>query len=135
MIQNEHLRFNRIFDDNYILKESIHSQNKNRISGNESITIGSSREIQRNDYQLNVIKQDRYKKFFVKLIGYAPIFFQLNDTKKKIKEVIEDYLKLINVNFQGKIKGSFFYRGKNINLDETIEDIDHLSWITSNYYV
>ena len=87
MIQNEHLRFNRIFDDNYILKESIHSQNKNRISENESITIGSSREIQRNDYQLNVIKQDRYKKFFVKLIGYAPIFFQLNDTKKKIKEV------------------------------------------------
>ena len=82
MIQNEHLRFNRIFDDNYILKESIHSQNKNRISGN-----GSSREIQGNDYQLNVIKQDRYKKFFVKLFGYAPIFFQLNDTKKKIKEV------------------------------------------------
>ena len=77
--------------------------------------------------------QETSKKFFVKLVGYEPKFYNLNDTSKKINEVIEDYLKTINVNISDKIKESFLYRGKSINLEETIENISHLSWITSNY--
>ena len=57
----------------------------------------------------------------------------LKISKKKINDVIEDYLKGINVNICDKIKRSFAYRGKNINLDETIENIEHLSWIISDY--
>ena len=93
----------------------------------------SSKEIQENAFQLNVIKQETSKKFFVKLVGYEPKFFHLNDETKKINEVIEDYLKGINFEICDKVKQSFAYRGKNINLDETIENIDHLSWITSSF--
>ena len=82
---------------------------------------------------LNVIQENSAKKFFVKLIGYNPRFFDIKNIKKKINDVIEDYLKGINVNICDKIKRSFAYRGKNINLDETIENIEHLSWIISDY--
>ena len=69
----------------------------------------------------------------MKLHGHNPRFFNITNIKKKINEIIEDYLKEKNINICDKIKGSFTYRGKRINLDETIENIDHLSWITSNY--
>ena len=79
------------------------------------------------------LKKYLQKKFFVKLHGHNPRFFNITNIKKKINEIIEDYLKEKNINICDKIKGSFTYRGKRINLDETIENIDHLSWITSNY--
>ena len=84
-------------------------------------------------FQLDVMKEIYSKKFFVKLLGYNPRFFYIKDIKKKINEVIEDYLKGINFEICDKVKQSFAYRGKNINLDETIENIDHLSWITSSF--
>ena len=79
------------------------------------------------------MQENSAKKFFVKLIGYNQRFFDIKNIKKKINDVIEDYLKRINVNICDKIKRSFAYRGKNINLDETIENIEHLSWIISDY--
>ena len=108
-------------------KESITTENESN-SENESST-----EIQENDYQLNVIMEETSKKFFVKLVGHESKFFHLNDETKKIKEVIIYYLKTINVKISDEIKESFLYQGKSINLDETIKNINHLSWITSNY--
>ena len=110
------------------------SVNESRTTESESpLESESSKEIQENAFQLNVIKQETSKKFFVKLVGYEPKFFHLNDENKKINEVIEDYLKTINININDIIKESFLYRGKKINLEETIQNIAHLSWITSNY--
>ena len=110
------------------------SVNESRTTESESpLESESSKEIQENAFQLNVIKQETSKKFFVKLVGYEPKFFHLNDENKKINEVIEDYLKTINININDIIKESFLYRGKRINLEETIQNIAHLSWITSNY--
>ena len=113
---------------------SFISVNKSRTTESESpLENESSEGIQKNAFQLNVIKQETSKKFFVKLVGYEPKLFHLNDENKKINEVIEDYLKTINVNVNDIIKESFLYRGKRTNLDETIKNIAHLSWITSNY--
>ena len=109
------------------------SANESRTTESESpLENESSQEIQENLYQLNVIMQENSKKFFLRLVGYEPKFFHMTDETKKIKEVIEDYLKTINVNVNDIIKESFLYRGKRINLDETIKNIEHLSWITSN---
>ena len=53
---------------------------------------------------LNVMQENSAKKFFVKLIGYNPRFFDIKKIKKKINDVIEDYLKGINMNICDKIK-------------------------------
>ena len=99
----------------------------------EQIKVNDLKENHANSFQLNVLEEISSKKFFVKLHGHNPRFFNITNIKKKINEIIEDYLKEKNINICDKIKGSFTYRGKRINLDETIENIDHLSWITSNY--
>ena len=113
---------------------AVNSINESKNTENESTSEKeSSTDIEENAYQLDVMMQETSKKFFVKLVGYEPKFYNLNDVTKKINEVIEDYLKTINVNISDKIKESFLYRGKSINLEETIENISHLSWITSNY--
>ena len=144
--QSKATNFKPISDDNLVEykleticiepfeQDKINSRNETRMSEKESPKeIESSNEMQVNDFQLNVMKLEKSKKFFVKLIGYDPIFFHIYDSKKKINEVIEDYLKAKNVNISSKIKETFSYRGKSINLDETIEKIEHLGWITSNY--
>ena len=144
--QKSNVKFEQIYDESLSeLKLETNSEESleqiTSISVNESRTTESesplesesSKEIQENAFQLNVIKQETSKKFFVKLVGYEPKFFHLNDETKKINEVIEDYLKTINININDIIKESFLYRGKRINLEETIQNIAHLSWITSNY--
>ena len=113
---------------------TVNCINESKNTENESTSEKeSSTDIEENAYQLDVMMQETSKKFFVKLVGYEPKFYNLNDVTKKINEVIEDYLKTINVNISDIIKESFLYRGKSINLEETIENISHLSWITSNY--
>ncbi len=144
--QKSNVKFEQIYDESLSelkletnSEESLeqitsNSVNESRTTESESpLESESSKEIQENAFQLNVIKQETSKKFFVKLVGYEPKFFHLNDETKKINEVIEDYLKTINININDIIKESFLYRGKKINLEETIQNIAHLSWITSNY--
>ena len=144
--QKANVKFEQIYDESLSelkletnSEESLeqitsNSVNESRTTESESpLENESSEEIQENAFQLNVIKQETSKKFFVKLVGYEPKFFHLNDETKKINEVIEDYLKTINININDIIKESFLYRGKRINLEETIQNIAHLSWITSNY--
>ena len=144
--QKSNVKFEQIYDESLSeLKLETNSEdsleqitsnsvNESRTTESESpLESESSKEIQENAFQLNVIKQETSKKFFVKLVGYEPKFFHLNDETKKINEVIEDYLKTINININDIIKESFLYRGKKINLEETIQNIAHLSWITSNY--
>ena len=144
--QKANVKFEQIYDESLSelkletnSEESLeqitsNSVNESRTTESESpLESESSKEIQENAFQLNVIKQETSKKFFVKLVGYEPKFFHLNDETKKINEVIEDYLKTINININDIIKESFLYRGKRINLEETIQNIAHLSWITSNY--
>ena len=144
--QKSNVKFEQIYDESLSelkletnSEESLeqitsNSVNESRTTESESpLESESSKEIQENAFQLNVIKQETSKKFFVKLVGYEPKFFHLNDETKKINEVIEDYLKTINININDIIKESFLYRGKKINLEETIQNISHLSWITSNY--
>jgi hypothetical protein len=144
--QKSNVKFEQIYDESLSelkletnSEESLeqitsNSVNESRTTESESpLESESSKEIQENAFQLNVIKQETSKKFFVKLVGYEPKFFHLNDETKKINEVIEDYLKTINININDIIKESFLYRGKRINLEETIQNIAHLSWITSNY--
>ena len=144
--QKSNVKFEQIYDESLselkletnseesLEQIAFNSVNESRTTESESpLESESSKEIQENAFQLNVIKQETSKKFFVKLVGYEPKFFHLNDETKKINEVIEDYLKTINININDIIKESFLYRGKKINLEETIQNIAHLSWITSNY--
>ena len=144
--QKSNVKFEQIYDESLselkletnseesLEQIAFNSVNESRTTESESpLESESSKEIQENAFQLNVIKQETSKKFFVKLVGYEPKFFHLNDETKKINEVIEDYLKTINININDIIKESFLYRGKRINLEETIQNIAHLSWITSNY--
>ena len=144
--QKANVKFEQIYDESLselkletnseesLEQIAFNSVNESRTTESESpLESESSKEIQENAFQLNVIKQETSKKFFVKLVGYEPKFFHLNDETKKINEVIEDYLKTINININDIIKESFLYRGKRINLEETIQNIAHLSWITSNY--
>ena len=113
-----------------ILKSKLEISPKESL---EQIKVNDLKENHANSFQLNVLEEISSKKFFVKLHGHNPRFFNITNIKKKINEIIEDYLKEKNINICDKIKGSFTYRGKRINLDDTIENIDHLSWITSNY--
>ena len=80
-----------------------------------------------------VRKQETHKKFFVKLLGYDPKFFNVVDIHKKINDILESYLKIIKVDIDDKIKKTFYYKGELINPNDTIKDIDHLSWIISEY--
>ena len=83
--------------------------------------------------QIIVRNQETSKKFFVKLLGYNPKFFKVDDIHKKFNDILEDYLKIIKVDIDDKIKKTFYYKGELINPNDTIKDIDHLSWIISNY--
>ena len=75
------------------------------------------------------------KKFFVRLLGYEPKLYNVSDTSKKIKEIIEDYLRTINVEINDRIMRTFSYNGNLINLNATINDLnlEHLSFITSDF--
>ena len=83
--------------------------------------------------QIFIRNQETSKKFFVKLFGYNPKFFNVDDIHKKFNDILEDYLKIIKVDIDDKIKKTFYYKGELINPNDTIKDIDHLSWIISNY--
>ena len=83
--------------------------------------------------QIIVRNQETSKKFFVKLLGNNPKFFNVDDIHKKFNDILEDYLKIIKVDIDDKIKKTFYYKGELISPNDTIKDIDHLSWIISNY--
>ena len=104
----------------------------NSLQSNSAEIKGSS-SIKINAVQLNTLRQETTKKFFVKMMGYDPQFFIVSDISKKFNDIIDEYLKEINVNNSEKIKKSFYCNEKVINLDETIKDIEHLSWITSDF--
>ena len=111
---------------------TIASTNKNysSISISNQILIGST-SINANINQLNTKKEENSKKFFVKLLGYETKFFSVKNFEKKLSEIIEEYLQEIKVNINDKIKKTFSYKGKIINLNDTIKNIGHLGWITS----
>ena len=109
--QKANVKFEQIYDESLselkletnseesLEQIAFNSVNESRTTESESpLESESSKEIQENAFQLNVIKQETSKKFFVKLVGYEPKFFHLNDETKKINEVTEDYLKTININ-------------------------------------
>ena len=95
--------------------------------------IKGSTSINTNVNQLDTKKEENSKKFFVKLLGYEPKFFSTNNFEKKLSEIIEEYLQEIKVVINDKVKKNFSYKGKLINLNDTIKNIEHLGWITSNY--
>ena len=108
------------------------STNENYSSISNQILIGSV-SINSNTNQLGTKKEENSKKFFVKLLGYEPKFFSIKNFEKKLSEIIEEYLQEIKVNINDKIKKTFSYKGKIINLNDTIKNIGHLDWITSKY--
>ena len=112
--------------------ETIASTNENYSSISNQILKGST-SINANINQLNTKKEENSKKFFVKLLGYEPKFFSTNNFEKKLSEIIEEYLQEIKVVINDKVKKNFSYKGKLINLNDTIKNIEHLGWITSNY--
>ena len=118
-------------NNSVIFKNKLESSNLQETL--DQIKVNNIKANNTKTFQLDVMKEIYSKKFFVKLLGFNPKFFYIKDIKKKINEVIEDYLKGINFEICDKVKQSFAYRGKNINLDETIENIDHLSWLTSSF--
>ena len=119
-------------NDPKITDQSIASTNENYSSISNQILIGST-SINANINQLNTKKEENSKKFFVKLFGYEPKFFSVKNFEKKLSEIIEEYLQEIKVNINDKIKKTFSYKGKIINLNDTIKNIGHLGWITSKY--
>ena len=108
---------------------TIASTNENYSS--QILTVSTS--INANINQLDTKKEENSKKFFVKLLGYEPKFFSIKNFEKKLSEIIEEYLQEIKVNINDKIKKTFSYKGKIINLNDTIKNIGHLGWITSKY--
>ena len=111
---------------------TIASTNENYSSiSNQILKVSTS--INANINQLNTKKEENSKKFFVKLLGYEPKFFSIKNFEKKLSEIIEEYLQEIKVNINDKIKKTFSYKGKIINLNDTIKNIGHLGWITSKY--
>ena len=111
---------------------TIASTNENNSSiSNQILKVSTS--INANINQLNTKKEENSKKFFVKLLGYEPKFFSIKNFEKKLSEIIEEYLQEIKVNINDKIKKTFSYKGKIINLNDTIKNIGHLGWITSKY--
>ena len=121
-----------IINDPKITDQSIASTNENYSSISNQILKGST-SINANINQLNTKKEENSKKFFVKLLGYEPKFFSIKNFEKKLSEIIEEYLQEIKVNINDKIKKTFSYKGKIINLNDTIKNIGHLGWITSKY--
>ena len=111
---------------------TIASTNGNYSSISNQILKGSV-SINSNTNQLDTKKEENSKKFFVKLLGYEPKFFSIKNFEKKLSEIIEEYLQEIKVNINDKIKKTFSYKGKIINLNDTIKNIGHLGWITSKY--
>ena len=92
--QKSNVKFEQIYDESLSelkletnSEESLeqitsNSVNESRTTESESpLESESSKEIQENAFQLNVIKQETSKKFFVKLVGYEPKFFHLNGKK------------------------------------------------------
>ena len=121
-------------NDSKIIDQShgtIASTNANYSSISNQI-LGSV-SINSNTNQLDTKKEENSKKFFVKLLGYEPKFFSVKNFEKKLSEIIEEYLQEIKVNINDKIKKTFSYKGKIINLNDTIKNIGHLGWITSKY--
>ena len=108
------------------------NENYSSVSISNQILKGST-SINANINQLNTKKEENSKKFFVKLLGYEPKFFSIKNFEKKLSEIIEEYLQEIKVNINDKIKKTFSYKGKIINLNDTIKNIGHLGWITSKY--
>ena len=106
------------FVDNIFNKESL-----------QSIKISTS--INTNINKLDTKKEENSKKFFVKLLGYDPKFFFIKDFEKKLGEIIEEYLEEIKLNKNDRIKKTFTYKEKLINFNDTIKNIEHLGWITS----
>ena len=95
----------------------------------QSIKISTS--INTNVNKLDAKKEENSKKFFVKLLGYDPKFFLIKDFEIKLGEIIEEYLEEIKLNKNDRIKKTFTYKEKLINLNDTIKNIEHLGWITS----
>ena len=115
---NDNSQLGSSFVDNIFNKESL-----------QSIKISTS--IYTNINKLDTKKEENSKKFFVKLLGYDPKFFFIKDFEKKLGEIIEEYLEEIKLNKNDRIKKTFTYKEKLINLNDTIKNIEHLGWITS----
>ena len=121
-----------IISDNNISNEATKSNSFFEESGT---LLDKSSNVNSGEIILNVMSDEKSRKFFVKLLGYDPRFFHVKNLSKKINEIIEEYLKAIKVEINDRLKQTFSYKGKLINLNETIKDLDHLSWITSDYSV
>ena len=121
-----------IISDNNISNEATKSNSFFEESGT---LLDKSSNVNSGEIILNVMSDEKSRKFFVKLLGYEPRFFHVKNLSKKINEIIEEYLKAIKVEINDRLKQTFSYKGKLINLNETIKDLDHLSWITSDYSV
>ena len=124
--------FESNISDNNLSEEETQSSS---FFDESSSSIDKSSEINSREKILNVMMDEKAKKFFVKLFGYEPIFFHVKNLSKKMNEIIEEYLKAIKVEINDKLKKTFSYKGKLINLNQAIKDLDHLSWITSDYIV
>ena len=121
-----------IISDNNISNEATQS---NSFFEENCSSLYKSTNVHAGEKILNVMSDEKSRKFFVKLLGYDPRFFHVKNLSKKINEIIEEYLKAIKVEINDRLKKTFSYKGKSINLNETIKDLDHLSWITSDYSV
>ena len=75
-----------------------------------SSSLDKSSEINSREKILNVMLDEKSKKFFVKLLGYEPIFFHVKNLSKKMNEIIEEYLKVIKVKINDKLKKLFLIR-------------------------
>ena len=114
-------------NDSQVIKSSI-----DNISNKESLqSIKISTSINTNVNKLDTKKEENSKKFFVKLLGYDPKFFLIKDFEIKLGEIIEEYLEEIKLNKNDRIKKTFTYKENLINLNDTIKNIEHLGWITS----
>ena len=117
----------KINDNSQVIKSSI-----DNISNKESLqSIKISTSINTNVNKLDTKKEENSKKFFVKLLGYDPKFFLIKDFEIKLGEIIEEYLEEIKLNKNDRIKKTFTYKENLINLNDTIKNIEHLGWITS----
>ena len=110
---------------NHVIQLNTNSQQNSLIKSSE-INPGD---------KINVKKEETSKKFFVKLLGYEPKFYNESNISKRINEIIEDYLRTIKVEISDRLKRTFSYKGRLINLNEAIKnlDVDHLGWITSDF--
>ena len=124
--------FESNISDNNVPNEATQS---NIFFVERSPSIDKSSNVNSGEKIVNVMNEEKSRKFFVKLLGYDPRFFHVKNLSKKINEIIEEYLKSIKVEINDRLKQTFSYKGKSINLNETIKDLDHLSWITSDYCV